>query len=75
MREIFSLKLHKGLGQPLPGRCLPLDFLGIYALAGLEPDKNLKNAVRKMMILDITKRRDCAKNLTMVSSSRCFFLV
>lgn len=39
VREIFAQKLHKGLGKGLPNRCLPLDFMGYYALAGREQDK------------------------------------
>ncbi|KAK6618691.1 hypothetical protein RUM43_013082 [Polyplax serrata] len=65
VREIFSAKLHKGLSQPLPGRCLPLDFMGIYALAGLEQDKKLKGCIKKMMVSDICKRREYAKSLTL----------
>lgn len=34
VREIFATKLHKGLNKGLPNKCLPLDFMGYYALAG-----------------------------------------
>ena len=35
VREKFIFKLHKGLNRGLPSKCLPMDFMGIYALAGL----------------------------------------
>ena len=34
VREKFLQKLHKGLNRAIPNKCLPLDFMGIYALAG-----------------------------------------
>lgn len=76
VREIFSAKLHKGLSQPLPGRCLPLDFMGIYSLAGLEQDKKLKGCIKKMMVSDICKRREYAKSLTFsTTGSKFLFLI
>lgn len=39
VREMFARKLHKGLNKGLPSNCLPLDFMGFYALAGHETDK------------------------------------
>jgi sister-chromatid-cohesion protein PDS5 len=68
VREAFATKLHKGLCQPLPGRCLPLDFMGIYVLAGLEQDKKIKAYIKKMMVIDINKRREYAKTLTTSST-------
>ena len=35
VREKFIAKLHKGLSRGIPNKCLPLDFMGIYALAGI----------------------------------------
>lgn len=63
VREIFANKLHKGLGRNLPNKCLPLDFMGFYALGGLEEEKKLKNTLRTYMTADIARRREYAKNL------------
>ncbi len=44
VREKFIYKLHKGLNRGIPNKCLPLDFMGIYALAGkcfLKSNKHL----------------------------------
>jgi sister chromatid cohesion protein PDS5 len=41
VREIFAKKLHKGLNKGIPHKCLPLDFMGYYALGGRETDKRL----------------------------------
>jgi sister-chromatid-cohesion protein PDS5 len=34
VKEQFLFKLHKGLGRGIPHKCLPMDFMGMYALAG-----------------------------------------
>ena len=34
VRERFVQKLHKGLNRGIPNKCLPLDFMGIYAFSG-----------------------------------------
>lgn len=39
VREIFAKKLHKGLNKGIPHKCLPLDFMGYYALGGRETEK------------------------------------
>ena len=65
VREIFAMKLHKGLGRGLPNKCLPLDFMGYYALAGRESDSRLRIIIRNYMMADISKRRDYVKTLTM----------
>lgn len=67
VRELFAAKLHKGLGRGLPNKCLPLDFMGYYALAGREPDTKIRALIRNYMIADINKRRDYVKTLTMGS--------
>lgn len=67
VREIFASKLHKGLGRGLPNKCLPLDFMGYYALAGRELDTKVRTLMRNYMIADINKRRDYVKTLTMGS--------
>lgn len=68
VREIFAAKLHKGLNKGLPNKCLPLDFMGYYALAGREPDNRLRNTIRNYMIVDINRRRDYVKTLTLGNS-------
>lgn len=65
VRELFAAKLHKGLGRGLPNKCLPLDFMGYYALAGKEPDSKVKLQIRSNMVADINKRRDYVKSITM----------
>lgn len=74
MRERFAIKLHKGLARGIPHKCLPLDFMGFYALAGLESDRQLKLAVRQYMMTDITKRRDYIRSITMSGGSKTFSL-
>lgn len=39
VRELFVKKLHKGLNKGIPQKCLPLDFMGYYALGGRESDR------------------------------------
>lgn len=72
VREIFANKLHKGLGRNLPNKCLPLDFMGFYALGGLEEEKKLKNTLRTYMTADIARRREYAKNL-LLGTGGCKF--
>ncbi|XP_054273999.1 sister chromatid cohesion protein PDS5 homolog B-like isoform X2 [Macrosteles quadrilineatus] len=69
VRETMMIKLHKGLGRGLPNKCLPLDFMGFYVLSGFEQDKRLRSAAKSFMFLDINKRREYAKTLTMGSSA------
>nr|XP_045585415.1 sister chromatid cohesion protein PDS5 homolog B-B-like [Procambarus clarkii]XP_045585416.1 sister chromatid cohesion protein PDS5 homolog B-B-like [Procambarus clarkii] len=69
VRERFAIKLHKGLARGIPHKCLPLDFMGFYALAGLETDRQLKVAVKQYMLADITKRRDYIRSITMSGGS------
>ncbi|RZF48923.1 hypothetical protein LSTR_LSTR003303 [Laodelphax striatellus] len=63
VRERFLLKLHKGLNRGIPNKCLPLDFMGFYALTGLWTDKRMKAMARQYLTSDITKRREYAKTL------------
>uniref|UniRef100_A0A2P2I100 Androgen-induced proliferation inhibitor n=1 Tax=Hirondellea gigas TaxID=1518452 RepID=A0A2P2I100_9CRUS len=72
VRVRFSLKLHKGLARGIPHKCLPLDFMGFYALAGLEKDKQLKNAIKQYMVADINKRREYIKSITMSGGERAY---
>ncbi|XP_012269752.1 sister chromatid cohesion protein PDS5 homolog B isoform X2 [Athalia rosae] len=65
VREAFGGKLHKGLGRGIPNKCLPLDFMGYYALAGKEQDKRLRYLLKTYMQTDINKRRDYVKTLSL----------
>lgn len=65
MRQRFASKLHKGLHRGIPNKCLPLDFMGFYALAALDSKKNFRNTVKYYMITDISKRREYIRSLTM----------
>ena len=69
VREQFLAKLHKGISRGFPNKCLPLDFMGMYALAGMEADKKLRNMAKQFMISDINKRREHMKSLTMSGGS------
>lgn len=68
VRETFANKLHKGLGRGIPQKCLPLDFMGFYALAGLEKDKRIKLLIKQYMTTDINKRREYVKSISMGTS-------
>ena len=46
VRERFTAQLHRGLYR-MPLRSLPLDFMGVYALAGTEEDKRIKGTNTK----------------------------
>ena len=65
VRERFAIKLHKGLVRGIPNKCLPLDFMGFYALAGQEHNRNLRIAVKQYMMTDINKRREYIRGLSM----------
>ena len=71
VRSRFIAKLHKGLARGIPFKCLPLDFMGFYAMAGMELDKSIKDIAKRYMIADINARKDCIKNLTYSSGSYC----
>jgi sister-chromatid-cohesion protein PDS5 len=34
----------------VPFKCLPLDFMGIYALVGLEEDKKIKDMTKQFIL-------------------------
>ncbi|GIY28879.1 sister chromatid cohesion protein PDS5 homolog B [Caerostris darwini] len=61
VRNIFVEKLNKGLHFMK----LPLEFLAIYALGGLEPDATLKDNIKKNLACNIKKRRDLISNGTL----------
>lgn len=65
MVRAFTSRLPPGLSKGLPNKCLPLDFMGYYALAGRETEGRLRTTVRNYMITDINRRRDYVKTLTM----------
>lgn len=65
VRERFAAKLHQGLSRRIPLKCLPLDFMGYYALAGAEKELRLKKLVQEYMSSDIQRRRDYIKAVTM----------
>ncbi|XP_013182149.1 PREDICTED: sister chromatid cohesion protein PDS5 homolog B [Papilio xuthus] len=64
VRELFAAKLHKGLSKGIPNKCLPLDFMGMYALAGREPERRVRSLVRQYMLADVVRRRDYVRNIT-----------
>lgn len=64
VREIFAGKLHKGLGRGIPNKCLPLDFMGFYALSGYETDRRLANSLRVYTETDVVRRREYVKTIT-----------
>lgn len=43
VRQKFAAKLHRGLDR-MPPCSLPLDFMGIYALAGTEQDETIRGS-------------------------------
>ena len=71
VRTRFIAKLHKGLARGIPFKCLPLDFLGFYAMVGMETDKTVREGTKRYMIGDINSRKDCIKTMTY---SSCKFL-
>ncbi|CAK1543464.1 unnamed protein product [Leptosia nina] len=64
VREAFAAKLHKGLSKGIPNKCLPLDFMGMYALAGREPDRRVRSLIRQYMLADVVRRREYVRNIT-----------
>ncbi|XP_065343965.1 sister chromatid cohesion protein PDS5 homolog A [Cloeon dipterum] len=68
VRERFAAKLHQGLSRRIPLKCLPLDFMGYYALAGAEPDVKIRKTIQEYMVSDIQRRRDYIKAVTLSGS-------
>jgi len=62
VRQTFIGKLQKGLGRGVPLKCLPLDFMGFYALVGMEGDKQIREMTRRALTSDIARRREFVKN-------------
>ncbi|KAF8783022.1 Sister chromatid cohesion protein PDS5 like protein [Argiope bruennichi] len=57
VRERFSQKLHKSLMLLK----LPLDFMAIFTLGGLEKNKELKSQFKNFLLANINKRREYLK--------------
>lgn len=70
VRSRFATKLHKGLSRGIPHKCLPLDFMGFYALVGYETDKTLRTSARNYMVADVNRRREYIKSLLMNASDK-----
>lgn len=66
VREIFARKLHKGLNKGIPNKCLPLDFMGYYALGGRETDKKLAGMLKSYIETDVNRRREYVKTFATV---------
>uniref|UniRef100_U5EGZ1 Putative sister chromatid cohesion complex cohesin subunit pds5 n=1 Tax=Corethrella appendiculata TaxID=1370023 RepID=U5EGZ1_9DIPT len=70
VRDIFVKKLHKGLNKGIPNKCLPLDFMGFYALGGREQDKRLSQQIKSNIELDVNRRREYVKTIAAVEKAR-----
>ncbi len=68
VREKILSKLHKGLSRSLAARCLPLDFMGLFALSGMETEKRVRARAKNYMMFDINKRKDYVKNIMLSGS-------
>lgn len=58
----------------LPRKCLPLDFMGIYGLCGLETDKACLQAFKRFVLTDVVKRMDCIKSISLSGGGWCQYL-
>ena len=58
----------KGLNRGVPFKCLPLDFMGFYAIVGMEMDKTIKDVTKRYMVNDVLARKDAIKTMTYSSS-------
>ena len=72
VRQTFVSKLQKGLARGVPFKCLPLDFMGFYALVGLEADKQIREATRRAVVSDISRRRDFVKGNPQLTTGYLF---
>ena len=63
------------MSRGIPNKCLPLDFMGFYALSALEDDKRIRNISKQCMLTDINKRREYIKGISIISSELTFFLL
>ncbi|KAJ6650026.1 Sister chromatid cohesion protein PDS5 like B-B [Pseudolycoriella hygida] len=69
VREAFARKLHKGLSKGIPHKCLPLDFMGYYALGGRETDRRLFQLIKTYIETDVNRRREYVKNVATVEKA------
>ena len=58
------------MGRAVLQKCLPLDFMGFFALAGLEQDKKIRTMARQYMIFNINKRKDYVKSLMLSGNGK-----
>ncbi len=56
------------MSRSLATKCLPLDFMGLFVLSGLETDKRVRNKAKNYMVFDINKRKDYVKNIMLTGS-------
>lgn len=63
------------MSRGIPNKCLPLDFMGFYALAALEDDKRIRNISKQCMLTDINKRREYIKGISILSSESIMFFI
>lgn len=61
VRDQFVRKLHKGLYKGMREKCLPIDFMGIYALGGREKNAQLRALIKSYIELDVARRREFVK--------------
>lgn len=62
VREQFVRKLHKGLYKGLRDKCLPIDFMGMYALGGRERNPKLYSLIKSFIELDVQRRREFVRS-------------
>lgn len=63
VRKRFYDKLIRGLSGKCPRECLPIDFIGFYALGGLEINEELREDLKTKMMMHFRKRNENAKKL------------
>ena len=68
MCDIANFFFLKGLNRGVPFKCLPLDFMGFYAIVGMEMDKTIKDVTKRYMVNDVLARKDAIKTMTYSSS-------
>ena len=79
-KSMKTVRLFLGLARGIPYKCLPLDFMGFYAIVGMETDKNVKDVTKRYMVADIAARKDVIKNMTYSTGNfslqkNCFLVV
>ena len=57
VRDGFMHKLHKGLGSLK----LPLPYLSILALSGVEPRRETRTRLHLTLVHNVERRRECIK--------------